>query len=426
MAVRTSSADDARWAEIVHRGVESDELDYKSPMHWGRMNRAARAKIVRHCLALANTKGGYLVIGVGEDAAGRPAVYTGLSREELHSFDPTPVGEFVNRHVEPPIDFTIERPTVRRKRYAIFVIRPFATLPHVCSNSFETELQQGVFYIRTQDASSRAATRAIELHGLIQRALRNQREILGRMLRGLLYENRDASASESQRFQDDIAGARQFFLHRHPPGAGQLRFELTAALPEYDPERFRYAEVRQAAEGALVFYPDGVFLGPGALASGYRTNTAFRMVHKKGEELCQLGRSGLLFYTRLIDAPERRISFRGLTLLLAELVGFLSDFYVNLGLDEQLITLNLTMTGTDKLLLVPDEEAGGRREKRSGENVCHIAEIETGIKRTAADLASGRETHAARLLSDIAERFNAPELNARRLAGQIRRYLEKR
>ena len=68
--------------ELIYRGVESEELDYKAAMSWTAMSRAARAKIVRHCLALANTKGGYIVIGVGEDASGHPSVYQGLTPEE--------------------------------------------------------------------------------------------------------------------------------------------------------------------------------------------------------------------------------------------------------------------------------------------------------------------------------------------------------
>ena len=181
---------DSDLREIVYRAVESDELDYKAHQSWNAMSRGAKAKIVRHLVALANTKGGYIVIGVGEDAAGYPAVYTGLTDEECRSFDPTAVGNFVAECVEPPVDFTIERPVIDGRRYAVFIVRPFAALPHVCSRGVENELRSGVFYIRTAAASSRPAYRAVEMHALIQRALRNQREMLGRMLRGLLYENR--------------------------------------------------------------------------------------------------------------------------------------------------------------------------------------------------------------------------------------------
>ena len=52
--------------ELIYRGVESEELDYKAAMSWTAMSRAARAKIVRHCLALANTKGGYGVRNINE------------------------------------------------------------------------------------------------------------------------------------------------------------------------------------------------------------------------------------------------------------------------------------------------------------------------------------------------------------------------
>ena len=64
---------------VVRRGIESDELDYKAAQSWTELPKSGRGKIVRHLIALANTKGGYLVIGVGEDRAGKPAVYTGVT-----------------------------------------------------------------------------------------------------------------------------------------------------------------------------------------------------------------------------------------------------------------------------------------------------------------------------------------------------------
>ena len=98
---------DIDFTEIITRAVESDELDYKAHQSWNTMTRAAKAKIVRHLAAFANTRGGYLVIGVGEDSSGYPGVLQGLSDEESASFDPSKVGAFVKNYIEPPIDFNI-------------------------------------------------------------------------------------------------------------------------------------------------------------------------------------------------------------------------------------------------------------------------------------------------------------------------------
>ncbi|MEG1980797.1 MAG: putative DNA binding domain-containing protein, partial [Victivallaceae bacterium] len=67
-----SRSNNEQWREIIYRGVESDTLDYKYGMNWIKMSRQSKAKFVRHCLAFANTQGGCIVIGVGEDKSGHP------------------------------------------------------------------------------------------------------------------------------------------------------------------------------------------------------------------------------------------------------------------------------------------------------------------------------------------------------------------
>ena len=82
------------WKSIIYRGVESEELDYKAALDWRKLNRGSKAKFVRHCLAMANTKGGYIVVGVGEDSAGQPSL---MSRSAGNSgfspLDRSPVGQ---------------------------------------------------------------------------------------------------------------------------------------------------------------------------------------------------------------------------------------------------------------------------------------------------------------------------------------------
>ncbi len=388
------------FAELVYRGVESDVLDYKSPMNWNTLSGAGKAKIVRHITALANTKGGAVVIGVGEDASGHPSVYTGLSHEESRSFDPSAVGAFVNRHVEPPVDFSIERPEIDGRRYAILTVRPFKTMPHVCAGGVEGELQPGVFYIRTGDATSRAAVRAYELHGLIQRALRNQRELLGRMLRGILYES-NVPESPSARFEDEAAATRSYYLHRNPlrrDSHSPVRFEFTLFPPEYDAGRFSIRELRQAAEKAADGLEDTVFLAPAEVREGYSTNTALRIFPDKSSHICQINRSGGVYYSKMLAAPAHRIQAEELHKLIAGAVTFVTMLCRELNTAEPPPEIRLSMSDTLRLELVS-------RGKDAGA-ICRISEINFSF---TPDLTADPAKTAEDIFRETADRFNFQE-----------------
>ncbi len=393
--------------ELVYRGVESDILDYKAPLNWNTMKRAARAKIVRHVVALANTKGGVVVIGVGEDASGHPSVYTGLSDEEVHSFDPSIVGTFINSHVEPPVDFTIERPLIDGKRYAILIVRPFNSIPHVCAHGVEGELQQGVFYIRTSDASSRAAIRAYELHGLIQRALRNQRELLGRMLRGILYDTNQHETPQAL-FEDESSTTRDYYLHRHPVSRSdmtQARLEITVFPEEYGEERFTFEQLRHAVDNAAATLRGKSFLSADDTKRGYTTNTAFRIMPEDGQRICQLNRSGSLYYSRTLPTPDRLLKATELQQLITRAVNFVSALYLSLGLHREQLDIRLRLNNSDQLQLV-------QNSRQNHHPVCQISEIRCTLPCTTHELHKNSTTTAHKLFHDLHSRFNPPETDA--------------
>lgn len=327
------------WKSIVTRGVESDELDYKGPMNWNELPRSGKAKLVRHALALANTKGGFIVIGVEEDASGRPSVYRGLSEAECASFDPTPVIGFVNACADPPIDLAVERPMVEGKRYAVLAVKPFSGLPHVCSRGVAGELQEGVFYIRTPEASSRAAHRASELHGLILRALRNQRNMLAKMLRGILYEN-DVSAEAVSRsadyFYDEFSDLRNYFLHRHSEKRGEFRIEICIAPGKYRANRFSLKKTDAAAKEAFRLEREGVFPGAGDLPKFFRAGNALRLLADERTRLWQLNKSGLLGFIRAVPLAggEKFFDMARFSRLTGEMLRFAGRFYFALGVPE--------------------------------------------------------------------------------------------
>lgn len=406
------------WESIVKRGVESDELDYKAAQNWNRLSRAGRAKFARHCMAMANTKGGYIVVGVGEDAAGKPSLLTGLTEEESQSFDPTEIGNFVNRFSDPQVEFILERPVVDGKRFVIFAIKRFSQLPHVCTGSCEHELLQGVFYIRTADASSRPAYRASEIHALIQRAMRNQRELLGRMIRGLLYENHATvpGNDHQSRFQEALNHSRQFFLKFVKEEIRGLQAELVITPDLYIPERFTLSEVRAAAEDSCGTDPGSLFIVPQDLRDAYFTNVSLRYAGENG--FWQIFRTGLFHFRRAtpMGQADGLVSYAVLCDFAADAVNFCASLFAALGFSDQNLRLDVFLYNAEnRHMHFPG--------KNPVDTVCRIPEIAIGFNTSAADFISGRAAYADSLIRRICERFNISDGRHMDLTDRIRQRL---
>ena len=389
------------WEEVIKRGVESDVLDYKAAQNWNELNRVGRAKFARHCMALANTKGGFVVVGVGEDPSGKPSELTGLTEKEALSFDPTAVGNFVNRYADPQIEFTLERPVVEGKQFIVFAVKPFSQMPHICTGGCDCELLQGVFYIRTADASSRPAYRASEVHGLIQRAMRNQRAMLGRMIRGLLYESgsfRDPGAEEASRFAEELRHSREFFRKRIPGPAGSLQLELTLSPAGYEEERFSLSDLQESVLASEQSVREKtLFMTPEMVRDSYLTNASLRFA---GENRgFQLYRSGLFHYSAREKSPEALLSYEMLCDFIAQGVAFCGKLCEQLGFSTESLILDLTLDHVEKrTLCVPFGTA-------SANTVCHIPAIRIRRSLSGTDLQTHPGQEAYSLICSVCERF---------------------
>jgi hypothetical protein len=412
------------WSELIKRGIESDTLDYKAAQNWTKLSKGGKAKFARHCLGMANTKGGYVVVGVGEDASGQPALFTGLTREQAKSFDPTHVGNFINRYADPQIDFSIERPVVDGKQYVVFVIRRFQMMPHVCSSGCDHELLQGIFYIRTADAASRPAYRASEIQALLQRALRNQREILGRMIRGILYEGSHTPPGEQaqSRFAEERSHAMKYFSSRRQnPYEHFFSIELSAAPPEYIGGKYSLSELRRSVNEAFDVYYDSGFITEKEVENAYNTNVSLRSLAESRDKQWQAFQSGLFHFIGLYELRDNSISYLLLVRFIAEAVQFLANFYNDLGYAEEIIPVKLVINKVENVILREDNS-------KSDDDifVCRIPEITVRLERSAADLASDPAAHAMQLVKSTCERFNLPDGRHRRLLKLLRSHLARK
>ena len=418
-----SNYSETDWKNIIYRGVESEELDYKAAIDWKKLSRTGKSKFVRHCLAMANTKGGYIVVGVGEDSAGQASLFTGLTPTQAKSFDPTIIGNFVNRYADPEIDMTIERPKIDGKRYAVFVIRPFSNIPHVCSYGLNDELREGVFYIRTADAASRGAHRASEIHAIVQRALRNQREILGRMIRGVLYENRDVPIENAtSHFKEDSSNGKQYFLRRRSPDDAQkpaVLMQLMICPSQYTKDRFSLSEIKRAVGNSSSLLSESHFVTENDMNESYFSNVALRSLPDSELKMWQIFKTGMFHYISYWPVPDKKIKYQYILRFFAEAVNFLARLYSELGYDEELLDITIMLNETEDIELC---EAPQSKSKY----LCRIPDVRIKLERSAADLASGYIEHSARIIKELCERFNFPDGKHENLQKNIISYLEKR
>lgn len=398
------------WRDVVYCGVENQQIDFKSAQDWNELSRSGRAKFARHAMALANTMGGYVVVGVGEDSSGVPNVYQGMTDKQAASFDPSAVGQTINRYADPAVDFDIVRPEIDGKTFVVFVVYPFRDMPHVCGDACEAELQRGVFYVRTPEAQSRAAYRSSELRMLIQRSLRNQRESLGRMLRGILYEDRQGvDASEINVFEGYLQRARTRV--RKEFGNTEMR-----TIPRFEAifrpgKMFRettLTEVRRTLE--MLDRPmlkDFPFPGTQHKVDSFATNESLRgcQTDSRGRPIgyWEFFQNGLLYCTAPLPVgAEWEISAEDVLTLVSVSVAFAGQLYTHLNRPSDLLTMTLRLCNSHQVSMI------SKRQPLQGELKCQIPDVEVSRQRTAGDLEAGGDAEvSAKLFLEICERFNA-------------------
>jgi len=404
------------WESVVKRGCESRELDYKGPCAWDAKDKKACCELVKDVLALANTNGGWVILGVSETAEG--FCWEGLSASQVKTFDTTRVNQFLQRYADPPLNTTLHKAKVDGKNYVIIEVPHFSDTPHVCQKDYPGVLTSPTIYVRTANNESAPLKSSAAFHAIVERAVRNRSDQLLAALRTILtHGTAPPEPTDEEGYEGQIDGARSKLMAL-VDARQDYPLRETAFYPNrFSEGRLSIPQVKEMARAGGVSYWGWPFihvdLGPDG--STYAIQDGLEGFLDRGNEypqFWQFRQSGLLFTRQGLGMKARRsgdptLDFEDFSCLVCDAVrtiGAVYDGYVD---QDENITLRFSLLNVKDLPFASSNP--NRRYSWSPEmwTHCRIDEIPYQACHALAEWKAGTVDHALEVCDYVFERFNA-------------------
>ena len=137
----------------LRRGEETQGVEFKAPCSCNDRDKAALVKIVRAALGMANRRdGGAVIVGVDEVGKGgnKALTPTGLSPEQLSTWDHDTVSGKLSAYADPFLAFTISTEAIDGANLVVLQVEEFEEVPVLCKKGYEDILRKGACYVRTR------------------------------------------------------------------------------------------------------------------------------------------------------------------------------------------------------------------------------------------------------------------------------------
>jgi CheY-like chemotaxis protein len=152
---------------LLNLGTESPTLDYKETLDIS--SRDGLAKVAKDVIAMANSGGGTIIVGVAEKAKGH-FEQVGLSPEVLEKLEVSLVNKSLRGFMDTAFHIGVRRVTDGDKTFVFLEVPAAKDLPILAKKKNESaSLYQGRLYIRTSAAESREITDSSELRSLLKK-----------------------------------------------------------------------------------------------------------------------------------------------------------------------------------------------------------------------------------------------------------------
>lgn len=418
---------------IIERNCESKSLDYKGPMSWDTKNKKSCCDLVKDILAIANTEGGYVVIGVTEKDEGFELV--GVTPEQAGTYESTALCQFIQKYSDPPINVRVQKVSHKRKNLVILEIPRFGDTPHICQKDFPDALIDRALYVRTDNNESAPIRSSSDFRVLIENAIRNRTDSLLTSFRAILTSSApsaDAIQTSEGQFESQVEAARHRFDEKYPYNEkGYTFFVETVFRPEsFDHYRFKPSVLNRAVEKASVSFtgwpfiafhynrPDWIFSTDDGIEGvvewqDFAKHDAF--------DFWRLNESGLFYkkeLTGMSGSKPPSASAQGTVRYFAEAIYCMTRLYDGLFDDTEYMCFRALFLGTRGRALVWTDH-GFPSGIYQSQYVANRPNLEVTASRPLADWRAGIVDHAIKMAAELMSGFGLEKPNEEHMRTQI-------
>lgn len=239
--------------EILLQGYESKDLDYKGPCQWDEKDKKACCEIVKDILAMANTLGGYIVIGVKENDKGFEC--QGLSVEQAKSFETSRLNRFLQNYADPPINALLKKIEHDGMTFAIIEVPRFSDTPHICQKDYPSVLISPALYVRTDTNESAPINSSSDFRSMVENAIRNRSDHMLSSMRAILKgASISPTTSDKEKYEEQFRSALEGFASFDAyPDKNYSGYRESSFYPSrFEEFRFSIDDLREAINRACV------------------------------------------------------------------------------------------------------------------------------------------------------------------------------
>jgi hypothetical protein len=411
---------------ILLRGHESKDLDYKSAAAWSEADKRSCCELVKDILAMANTLGGFIIVGVSEQATGFS--FDGVSPDQAKTFDTSRVNRFLQSYADPPINARLRKVRHDGRVFVVIEVPAFSDTPHICQKEYPGVLSAPTLYVRTDNNESAPVRSSTDFKSVVERAVRNRGDALLASFRSILTSGETPPEPSARvKFLKQRQDALTRFAQLNPlkskePLLGYL--EATFVPEQFESARFTLPTLRAAAERAHVTYAGWPFLYIHAntpdrtytVQDGWET-----LVYTKdfgGDDLLDFWRfqqSGLFYHRTTLrptasaepDGTVPVADLKNIAVYVGEAIDCLMRLYDGLFEDTEYVSFVMRILNTDGRALVNARGSMPLFDTYT----CRIPEIVVERRLPLADWRAAVVDHAVAIVNEIYLRFNWPNPN---------------